>query len=130
MAKDLRLPEGDSTLILDTYQGTPELVPLAQTDSDLNRNATRNLLKAAVNPLSASHQIVQLKGESSPIQLHVKDPVLYLRVGDETVGNTAGKPFTVDTHGGHQQHQRWTVKVDHRTAATSSSVPTCAPACV
>ncbi len=99
VAKDLRLPEGDSTLILDTYQGTPELVPLAQTDSDLNRNATRNLLKAAVNPLSASHQIVQLKGESSPIQLHVKDPVLYLRVGDETVGNTAGKPFTVDTHG-------------------------------
>ncbi len=33
VAKDLRLPEGDSTLVLDTYRGTPELVPLAQTDS-------------------------------------------------------------------------------------------------
>ena len=99
VVKDLRLPEEDSTLALDTYRGTPELVPLAQTDSDLNRNTGHNLLKAAVNPLSASHQIVELKGESSPIQLHIKDPVLYLRIGDESVGNTAGTPLTVDTHG-------------------------------
>jgi hypothetical protein len=99
VAKDLRLPEEDSTLALDTFRGTPELVPLAQTDSDLNRNTGHNLLKSAVNPLSAAHQIVQLKGEASPIQLHVKDPVLYLRIGDETVGNTAGTPLTVDTHG-------------------------------
>jgi hypothetical protein len=99
VSKDLRLPEEDSTLALDTFHGTPELVPLAQTDSDLNRNTGHNLLKAAVNPLAASHQIVQLKGESSPIQLHVKDPILYLRIGDESVGNTAGAPLTVDTHG-------------------------------
>jgi hypothetical protein len=99
VAKDLRLPEEDSTLVLDTYRGTPELVPLAQTDSDLNRNTAHNLLKAAVNPLSAAHPIVTLKGETSPVQLHIKDPVLYLRIGDETVGNTAGTPLTVDTHG-------------------------------
>jgi hypothetical protein len=99
VAKDLRLPEEDSTLALDTYHGTPELVPLAQTDSDLNRNTGHNLLKAAVNPLAAAHPIVTLKGEASPIQLHVKDPVLYLRIGDESVGNTTGAPLTVDTHG-------------------------------
>ena len=72
---------------------------MAQTDSDLNRNTGHNLLKAAVNPLSAAHPIVTLKGETSPIQLHVKDPVFYLRIGDESVGNTAGTPLTVDTHG-------------------------------
>ncbi len=99
VAKDLRLPEENSTLALDTYRGTPELVPLAQTDSDLNRNTAHNVLKASVNPLSAAHPIVQLKGETSPVQLHVKDPVLYLRIGDETVGSTAGAPMTVDTHG-------------------------------
>ena len=99
VAKDLRLPESDSTLVLDTFRGTPELVPLAQTDSDLNRNTGHNILKAAVNPLAAAHAIVQLKGEASPIQLHVKDPALYIRIGDETVGNTAGTPITVDTHG-------------------------------
>ena len=99
VAKDLRLPEEDSTLALDTFHGTPELVPLAQTDSDLNRNTGHNLLKAAVNPLSAAHEIVTLKGETSPVQLHVKDPVLYLRIGDQSVGDTAGTPLTVDTHG-------------------------------
>ena len=99
VAKDLRLPEEDSTLALDTFHGTPELVPLAQTDSDLNRNTGHNLLKASVNPLSAAHAIITIKGEASPVQLHVKDPVLYLRIGDESVGNTAGKPLTVDTHG-------------------------------
>jgi hypothetical protein len=85
VAKDLRLPEEDSTLALDAFHGTPELVPLAQTDSDLNRNTGHNLLRASINPLSSAHQIVQLKGETSPIQLHVKDPVFYLRIGDETV---------------------------------------------
>jgi hypothetical protein len=99
VAKDLRLPEEDSTLALDTFHGAPELVPLAQTDSDLNRNTGHNLLRAAINPLSSAHQIVQLKGETSPIQLHIKDPVFYLRIGDETVGATGGKPLVVDTHG-------------------------------
>lgn len=99
VVKDLRLPEENSTLALDTFRGTPELVPLAQTDSDLNRNTAHNLLKAAVNPLSAAHPIITLKGEASPVQLHVKDPVFYLRIGDESVPNTAGTPLTVDTHG-------------------------------
>jgi hypothetical protein len=99
VAKDLRLPEEDSTLVLDTYRGTPELVPLAQTDSDLNRNTAHNLLRAAINPLSSAHPIVQLKGETSPIQLHIKDPDFYLRIGDETVGDTGGPALTVDTHG-------------------------------
>lgn len=128
VAKDLRLPEEDSTLALDTYRGTAELVPLAQTDSDLNRNTGHNLLKASVNPLSAAHPIVTLKGETSPIQLHVKDPVLYLRIGDETVGSTAGTPLTVDTHGatsripndpggGSPQSRYVIVRADVRTGA-------------
>jgi hypothetical protein len=99
VAKDLRLPEEDSTLILDTYRGTPELVPLAQTDSDLNRNTGHNILRAAINPLSAAHQIVELKGETSLIQVHVDTPTLYLRIGDEVAPPTGGTPLTVDTHG-------------------------------
>src|SRR3984957_11461526 len=128
VAKDLRLPEEDSTVALDTFQGTPELVPLAQTDSDLNRNTGHNLLRAAVNPLSAAHKIVQLKGETSLIQLHVKDPVLYLRIGDETVGDTGGRPLVVDTHGasskvqndpagGSPQSRYVIVRADVRTGA-------------
>jgi hypothetical protein len=99
VAKDLRLPEDDSTLILDTFRGTPELVPLAQTDSDLNRNTGHNILRAGINPLSSAHPIVQLKGETSPVQIHVESPVFYLRIGDESVPSTSGTPLTVDTHG-------------------------------
>src|SRR5216683_8133404 len=99
VAKDLRLPEEDSVLILDTFRGTPELVPLPQSDGDLNRNTGHNILRAAINPLASSHQIVQLKGEESLIQLHVDTPVLYLRLGEASVSPTGGAPLTVDTHG-------------------------------
>src|SRR5260370_29219735 len=99
VAKDLRLPEQDSVLILDTYRGTPELVPLPQSDGDLNRNTGHNILRAAINPLASSHQIVQLKGEKSAIQLHVDTPVLYVRVGEAIAHPTGGTPLTVDTHG-------------------------------
>jgi hypothetical protein len=99
VAKDLHLPEQDSVLVLDTFHGTPELVPVPQSSGDLNRNTGHNVLRAAINPLSSSHQIVQLKGEKSVVQLHVDTPVLYLRVGDAAVIPTGGAPLTVDTHG-------------------------------
>ncbi len=99
VAKDLRLPEQESVLILDTFRGTPELVPLAQSDGELNRNTGHNILKAAINPLASSHQLVQLKGERSPIQLHIDTPVLYLRLGDATARPSGSAPLTVDTHG-------------------------------
>jgi hypothetical protein len=99
VAKDLRLPEQDSVLVLDTFHGQPELVPLSQNDSDLNRNTGHNILRAAINPLSSPHQIAQLKGERSYVQLHVASPVFYIRVGDDDVPSTGGTPLTVDTHG-------------------------------
>ncbi len=103
VAPDLRLPSESSVLALDTFQGTPELVPLIQSDGDLNRNTAHNTLRATVNPLASAHQIVQLKGERAPIQLHIDTPVLYLRVGDDNAPPTGGAPLTVDTHGASGQ---------------------------
>ncbi len=99
VAKDLRLPEQESTLVMDTYQDTPELVPLGQTDGDLNRSTGHNVVRAVINPLSSAHQIVQLKGEKAAIQIHVDTPVLYIRLGDATATSTGATPLTVDTHG-------------------------------
>jgi hypothetical protein len=99
VAKDLHLPEQDSVLVLDTFRGTPELIPMPQSTGDLNRNTGHNIIRAPINPLSSSHQIVQLKGEKSLVQLHVDTPVLYLRIGDAAVIPTGGAPLTVDTHG-------------------------------
>lgn len=99
VAKDLRLPQEDSVLVLDIFHGAPELVPLAQTDSDLNRNTGHNILRAVINPMSSPHQVAQIKGERSYVQLHVAAPVFYIRIGDDANVPTGGTPLTVDTHG-------------------------------
>ena len=98
VAPDLRLPDRESVLALDIFRDAPELVPLAQSEGDLNRNTGHNIVKAVINPLSTSHQIVLLKGLRSQVQLHVSEPVIYIRVGDD-VPATGGTPLTVDTHG-------------------------------
>jgi hypothetical protein len=99
VAPDLNLPEQDSVLALDYFQGTPELVPLVQSDGQLNHTTGHNILKLSVNPRSASHEIVQLKGVQSAVQMHVDQPVIYLRVGDDTGISHGGTPLVVDTHG-------------------------------
>jgi hypothetical protein len=98
VAPNLLLPDEDSVLVLDTFHSLPELVPLTQQGGDLNKQTAHNMLKAALNPLAASHQILEIKGERADVQLHVPDPVLYIRVGEDT-GDDAGSGFTVDTHG-------------------------------
>ena len=100
VAPDLHLPEEDSVLALDTFRATPELVPVPQSDGDLNRTTGHSVLRGTINPLASAHPIVQLKGETSYIQLHIADPVFYLRVADNPAPPpTGGTPITVDTHG-------------------------------
>ena len=98
VAPDLKLPEQDSVLALDYFEGTPELVPLLQSDGELNRETSHNVLKLTLNPRAASHEIVALKGVQSAVQMHVAQPEIYLRIGDDT-GLGVGHVFTVDTHG-------------------------------
>ncbi|HWB33675.1 MAG TPA: hypothetical protein VG714_10915 [Acidobacteriaceae bacterium] len=99
IAPDLNLPDQDSVLALDYYRGTPELVPLVQSDGELNRETSHNVLKLTLNPRAASHAIVELKGVESAVQMHVAQPVIYLRVGDDSGVSRGGGVFTVDTHG-------------------------------
>ena len=100
VAPNLRLPDQDSVLALDTYQGQPQLAVLQQTDGELNRQTAHNVLRATINPLSTSHQLIEIKGERSSVQLHVPDPSLYVRLDDADAG-TAAAPgaLVVDTHG-------------------------------
>ncbi len=99
VAQDLRLDTEDAVLLLDTFQGGPELVPLVQTGGELNRSTGHSILKSTLNPLASSHQIVQIKGTRAPVQAHVDTPVIYLRVGDDTGAPTGSAPLVVDTHG-------------------------------
>jgi hypothetical protein len=99
VAPDLNLPEEDSVLALDYFQGTPELAPLVQSDGELNHTTSHNILKLGLNPKAAAHQIVTLNGVTAAVQMHVDTPVIYLRLGDDSGIRRGGTPLIVDTHG-------------------------------
>ncbi len=100
VAKDLRLPEEDSVLVLDTYQGTPELVPMPQYGSDLNKETAHAVGKKEINPASSPHDLFLLKEERADVQLHVAEPVFFVRLeGHEASEDSGGGGFVVDTQG-------------------------------
>ncbi|HYK37058.1 hypothetical protein [Alloacidobacterium sp.] len=94
----LRLPDESGVWVLDTFHGTPELVRLQQSNGDINKNLGHNVLKATINPMGGSKQLIQIDGERSRFQMHVAQPELYvsLDVNDDSVPDDALK---VDTHG-------------------------------
>ena len=98
--KDLSLPDDAAVVALDYYQGTPELVSLVQSDGDLNRVTGHSILKLSINPRSSAHEILSLKGTGSAVQMHVAQPVIFIRVGNDAgVSRGGGTPFTVNTYG-------------------------------
>jgi hypothetical protein len=94
----LRLPDESGVWVLDTFHGTPELVKLEQSNGDINKNLGHNVLKAAINPMGGSKQLIQIDGARAKVQLHVNQPELYvsLDVNDDTASDDALK---IDTHG-------------------------------
>jgi hypothetical protein len=97
ISPDLRLVPEDSVLALDTFHATPELVPLMQSAGDLNKETGHSILRAILNPNASTHQVLELKGETAAVQLHVNDPGFYIRMDDDAA--PTGQVFTVDTHG-------------------------------
>jgi hypothetical protein len=97
VAPDLRLVPQDSVLALDTYQGAPELVPLMQTEGDLNKETGHSVLRGIVKPRASPHQLVTIPGEAAAVQMHVALPEFYLRLDDALP--PGGDAITVDTGG-------------------------------
>ncbi len=100
VAPDLALDPEYGVLTLDTWHASPELVPLTQTQGELNHQTGHNIVRGIVNPLSSAHQVIQLKGERADVQLHVNDPVFYIKTDDELP--SSGQALNVDTHGASQ----------------------------
>jgi hypothetical protein len=105
VAPNLRLPEETSLLVLDTFEGTPELVPLAQEGTDLNSETAHAVLKQAINPSSSAHRILSLPRPQADIQLHVAEPIFYVRVGADQADH-GGSGMVVDTHGASETSLR------------------------
>ena len=96
---NLFLPEDGGVLALDAFRGTPELAPLKQSQSDAGSDTSHNILRASINPLSVSHQILQLPGIQAKVQLHVNLPALYVSLESNVLPEAEPRDFKVDTHG-------------------------------
>jgi hypothetical protein len=122
----LELPDEEGVYVLDTFNGTPELVELKSTDLSLNTKNRKGI--QVLNPLATQHANLELEGPNAKVHLHVNDPAIYLSLGVEA-GNepVLSHPMTVDTggakavnggkHGAHSAQSGFAiVRVDERQA--------------
>jgi len=126
VAKGLELPDQDSVFVLDTYQGTPELVELLPNQLGLDAKTHHGL--STLNPLAGQRASIELPGAHAKVHLHVNDPAIYvsLNVTDDaekvlshaTTVNTKGVPEAVNRkHGAHSPQSGFAiVKLDERKA--------------
>lgn len=77
----LRLPNTGGVFLFDQFNSQPQLVELIQNGGELNKHTGRNILRAAINPLSlSSTQTIELKGEHARVQSHVGQPAIFLNI--------------------------------------------------
>ncbi|MFC6646102.1 hypothetical protein ACFQBQ_11020 [Granulicella cerasi] len=99
VAPSLHLPEDISLVALDSFNGSPELVPLGQRGGDLNPETSHDELKTEVNPASSPHRLTEVRGEKSDVRLHGSQPVFYVRLEKGTNDVGTGSGMVVDTQG-------------------------------
>ncbi len=126
VSKGLELPDEDGVFVLDTYQGTPELVELLPKELRLDAKTHRGL--GVLNPQAGQKEGLEIEGAHAKVHLHVDDPAIYLSLGVEGAEEPVlSHPFTVDTssakaaqdrkHGAHSTQSGFAiVKVDERNA--------------
>lgn len=126
VAKGLELPDEDSVFILDTYQGTPELVELLPNTLGMDAKTHHGL--STLNPLAGSRASIELPGNHAKVHLHVNDPAIFLSLESTdhaeqvlshalTVNTGGAKEATNGKHGAHSSKSGFAiVKVDERKA--------------
>ena len=99
VAPGLSLPDYGGVFLLDTYKNQAQLVELEQNGGELNKHTSRNILRAAVNPLSlSSKQTIEVEGAHAVVQSHVAKPVLYVQIDTgETTGDASQLPRPAET---------------------------------
>ena len=126
VATGLELPDEDGVFVLDTFQGTPELVAMPPSDLDLDAKMRHGI--GILNPMAGQHAQLVLQGAHSRIHLHVNDPSFFfsLDVVDDREP-VLSEPITVRTsteglnhkpnEGAHSAQSGFAlVKVDERNA--------------
>jgi hypothetical protein len=79
VAPGLELPEDGGVVLLDSFQGQPQLVELGQSGGEINKNMKGNILRAAVNPIASARQTIEIAGPHAKVQAHALLPSIYIR---------------------------------------------------
>ncbi len=97
IAPGVRLPGSGGVFLYDQFQGRPELAEIVQNGSEVDKaSRKKSVLRAAINPLAASKQDLQLKGEHAPIQSHLPRPTIYIDIDEGPQNNVAqGERFRI-----------------------------------
>jgi hypothetical protein len=82
IAPGLHLPGTGGVFLLDQFQGKPELAEIVQNGSELNKNPSKGVLHATINPVASTKQPFELKGEHAKIQSHVPRPTIYIDIDE------------------------------------------------
>jgi hypothetical protein len=126
VAKGLELPDQDSVFVLDTYQGTPELVELVPNQLAVDAKTHRGL--STLNPLAGQKANIELPGAHAKVHLHVNDPSIFVSLNaTDDAEKVLSHALTVQTkgaaeavnrkHGAHSPESGFAiVKVDERKA--------------
>lgn len=78
VAPGLRLPDSGGVFLLDQFNGQPQLDELVQSGGEINAQRTKNILRAAVNPIASAKQSIEIKGDHAKVQSHVRVPELFV----------------------------------------------------
>jgi len=126
VAKGLELPDEEGVFVLDTFQGTPELVELPQKDLDINAKTHQGL--GVLNPMAGRRANMELPGAHAKVHLHVNDPVFYISLGVSaqnepvlshamTVDTSTAQDAKTSKHGAHSPQSGFAiVRLDQRQA--------------
>lgn len=83
VAPNLRLPMQGGVFVLDDYRGTPQLIELSQSSSDINKDMKGNILRATINPLASAKQKIELPGPHAKTQVHSARPAIFFNMNDQ-----------------------------------------------
>jgi hypothetical protein len=105
VVKGLELPDEDGVFVLDTFEGTPELVELLPVDLAINAKSKHGL--STLNPLAGAKANLELEGTHAKVHLHVNDPAIYLSLNArDDAEKVLSHALTVETGGAKEVANR------------------------